>query len=49
VLTTGVFDAPGIHPVWQTKQDLIDYAYKCCVFRDLPPDERELFGLSLRQ
>jgi WD40 repeat protein len=48
VLTTGVFDAPDIHPVWQSTGDLITYARECCVFRDLTPEEREQFGLAGR-
>jgi hypothetical protein len=31
--------------VWQSTEDLIAYAYDCCVFRDLMPEEREQFGL----
>ncbi len=45
VLTTGVFNAPDIHPVWQSTEDLIAYAKQCCVWRDLTPEEREQFGL----
>ena len=29
----------------QSTEDLIAYAYDCCVFRDLMPEEREQFGL----
>ena len=29
-------------------QELIDYAYECCVFRELTAEERELFGLPER-
>ena len=25
--------------------ELIDYYYECCVFLDLTPEEREIFGL----
>jgi hypothetical protein len=31
--------------VWQTTDDLIEYAKECCVFRQLTPEEREQFGL----
>jgi WD40 repeat protein len=37
-----------VFPAWQTTQELIDYAYECCVFRDLTAEERELFGLPER-
>lgn len=45
VLTTGVFDAPDIHPVWQSTQELIAYAKVCCVLRELSSEERQQFGL----
>ena len=35
----------GIWRVWQSTQELIDYAKECCVFRELTPEEREMFGL----
>ena len=47
VLTTGYFDAPDIRPVWQSTQELIDYAYECCVFRQLTREERQQFGLLI--
>ncbi|MDX1687201.1 MAG: protein kinase [Candidatus Promineifilaceae bacterium] len=47
VLTTGHFPAPDIRPVWQFTEELIEYAYECCVFRELTPEEREQFGLPL--
>jgi WD40 repeat protein len=31
--------------VWQSTQELIDYARQCCVLRDLTAKEREQFGL----
>ncbi len=31
--------------VWQSTQELIDYAKQCCVFRELTKEERALFGL----
>ena len=37
-----------VFPTWHSAQELIDYAYECCVFRELTPDERELFGLPER-
>jgi len=32
-------------PIWSTKQELIEYAYKCCMVRDLSPEDRELYGI----
>jgi WD40 repeat protein len=43
--TVGGPGKSGIWRVWQTTEELIDYAYECCVFRDLTPEEREQFGL----
>jgi WD40 repeat protein/class 3 adenylate cyclase len=34
-----------IYRVWQSTQDLIDYANQCCVFRELSAAERDQFGL----
>ena len=34
-----------ILPIWNTTQELIDYAYECCVVRELSPEDRELYGL----
>lgn len=45
LLATGIRPIPDIRPVWQSTEDLIDYAYACCVFRELTPEEREQFGL----
>lgn len=36
----------GVWRVWQTTQELIDYAKECCVFRELTPAERQQFGLK---
>jgi WD40 repeat protein len=38
-------DAVGVWRVWQSKEELIDYAYECCVFRQLTETERQQFGL----
>jgi len=35
----------GVFRVWQSTQELIDYAKECCVFRELTPEERQQFGL----
>jgi WD40 repeat protein len=34
-----------ILPVWNTTQELIDYAKACCVVRELSPEDRSLYGL----
>jgi WD40 repeat protein len=31
--------------VWQSTEELVEYAKECCVFRDLTGAEREQFGL----
>jgi WD40 repeat protein len=33
--------------VWPTLEDLIEYAYDCCVLRELTPEERIQFGLAV--
>ena len=33
---------------WRSTQELNDYAYACCVIRELTPEERELLGLMER-
>ena len=38
-------ETPFILPVWNTTQELIDYARACCVVRELTAEDRELFGL----
>jgi len=35
----------GVWRVWQTTQELIDYARECCVFRSLSEAERQQFAL----
>jgi WD40 repeat protein len=32
--------------VWQSKEELVDYAKECCVIRQLTPAERQQFGLE---
>ena len=45
LLASGMFAAPDIRPVWQSTEELMAYANKCCVFRELTSAEREQFGL----
>ena len=40
--------AASIYPTWGTPGELIAYAKECCAFRELTPEERELFGLPPR-
>ena len=37
-----------VFPTWHSYQELIDYAYDCCVFCELTAEERQLFGLPER-
>ena len=37
-----------VFPVWEPLEELIAYAKECCVFRQLTPEERQLFGLPPR-
>ena len=47
IIVTGFgLNVPVIERVWLSTNELIDYAYACCVSRALTPEERELFGLS---
>jgi hypothetical protein len=32
--------------VWQSTEELVDYAKECCVFRELTDAERVQFGLK---
>jgi len=34
--------------VWQSTEELVDYAKECCLFRELTAAERERFGLAAR-
>jgi WD40 repeat protein len=45
------FGQPSISEVWrvwQSTEELIAYAYECCVFRELTSEERMQFGLPER-
>jgi WD40 repeat protein/DNA-binding SARP family transcriptional activator len=48
IIVAGAGPTPVIKHVWQSTDSLIDYAYECCVSRDLTPEEREQFGLPER-
>jgi hypothetical protein len=45
IIASGGTNTPVIRRVWQSTQALIDYAYDCCVRRELTAEEREQFGL----
>ncbi|MDF1512347.1 MAG: hypothetical protein P1S60_00915 [Anaerolineae bacterium] len=46
LVVSGEYNAPIIFPVWQSTEDLISYAYDCCVSRELTPEERSQFLLD---
>ncbi len=48
VLAAGAFNTPFITRVWQSTDELIQYAKECCVFRELTAAEREQFGLAVK-
>jgi WD40 repeat protein len=45
IVTGDGFNEPIIKRVWRSTQELIDYAYECCVTRELTAEERTQFGL----
>jgi len=47
VAVSGYGQQAEIWRVWQSTEELIEYAYDCCVFRELTAEEREQFGLPL--
>jgi WD40 repeat protein/serine/threonine protein kinase len=45
-LTYAVPNGPvRIYSIWQSRQELIEFAKACCLIRELTAEERELFGL----
>ena len=46
IATSGYGQQSEIWRVWQSTEELIDYAEACCVFRELTPAERTQFGLA---
>jgi len=42
-------DIVNIYPVWQTAEDLVEYAKECCIVRELTPEERDQFGLPVEE
>jgi WD40 repeat protein len=45
IVTGDGLTEPVIKRIWQSTEELIDYAYQCCVNRELTVEEREQFGL----
>ncbi|MGB5843704.1 MAG: PQQ-binding-like beta-propeller repeat protein, partial [Anaerolineales bacterium] len=46
--TEGDWGKLQIFPVWESLEEILDYAKECCVVRELTADEREVFGLPPR-
>ena len=42
----GLGTQTSIWRVWQSTEELVEYAQECCVFRELTPEERERYGLA---
>jgi hypothetical protein len=41
----GRFNTPRVVRVWSSTEELIEYAYDCCVIRQLTAEERAQLGL----
>jgi Tol biopolymer transport system component len=48
LISAGASARPLITRVWQSTDELIQYAKDCCVFRELTAAEREQFGLAVK-
>jgi len=48
IVTGDGLNEPVIKRVWHSPEELIQYAYDCCVSRELTPEERDQFGLPDR-
>ncbi len=48
LLASGAFNTPVIIRVWQSTEELIQYAKECCVLRELTAAERQQFGLAVK-
>ncbi|MCJ7661937.1 MAG: PQQ-binding-like beta-propeller repeat protein, partial [Anaerolineales bacterium] len=46
--TEGEWGKLQVFPVWDSLEEVVDYAKECCVVRELTADEREVFGLPPR-
>jgi WD40 repeat protein len=47
IVTGDGLNEPVIKQVWHSTEELIEFARECCVSRELTPEEREQFGLSV--
>jgi Tol biopolymer transport system component len=48
IVTGDGLNEPVIKRVWHSPEELVQYAYDCCVSRELTPEERDQFGLPVR-
>jgi WD40 repeat protein len=48
IVTGDGLNEPVIKRVWRSAEELIEYAYNCCVSRELTPEERDQFALPER-
>ena len=48
-IVAGASNVPIVRRVWQSTEELITYAKACCIARELTPEEREQFGLPLKE
>jgi len=44
--TIGLGSQASVWRLWQSREELVEYARECCVIRELTPDERDRFGLG---
>jgi WD40 repeat protein/class 3 adenylate cyclase len=44
--TSGLGSQVSVWRVWQTQEELVEYARECCLFRELTAEERGRFGLG---
>jgi WD40 repeat protein len=47
IVTADGMNEPLIKRIWASTDELVTHAYECCVTRELTPEERVQFGLSL--
>ena len=48
LVTGGDGQEPRVWRVWQSTEELIQYAKECCVARELTAAERQQFGLAAK-
>jgi WD40 repeat protein len=47
IVTGDGLNEPVIKRIWHSTEELIEFARECCVSRELTPEEREQYGLSV--